>query len=846
MELDLGRATAASRDDLKRTHVPSIFRKGPFKPLDVAVALFLAGCVPTILMAIISYSILRGTLESSIVRDRHTLVLSLARLVNAETSRPGEMLEYYQNTPLVQEMVHSQAGDPNVQKWLADAFYSHPRVDGMFLTDAEGKLIGSIPPVGPEALGKDFSTDVWLADTRRRDGYFVSPVHLRIPDNRLCSSIVAPVRAKNGEVMGYIGANILVERVGRRLASLDFGEQAVVQVIDQTGRPLFDPSLMPNVSTRTEDPELLRKLEQTTDEHFHWHDDLVTFQKIEGARWIALLRQPIEVAYRPVRNLVEKTAIIAAWLVALYAVGSWLLSWLYRNHLLASERIARETSFSQTILAHMPIGIALLDADTRKVLEANEKFLEMAREFGGGPPGCAAEDLRLSDLPNLGIDEAVERVTASGRPFQTREQTVQDETGRKHFLSVNLMRLQDTEQRTHGVLLLMEDATHDVETRRDLIAANTAKDQFLALLSHELRNPLSPVITMVAELEKMMDSPDARNALEIIRRNVELEARLIDDLLDITRIAHGKLQLTPEPIDAHGAIHRALEICQREIDGKHLDVRLDLAATAYYVKADPARFQQVLWNLIKNAVKFTPRGLITIRSNNDGAGRLIVEVSDTGIGIAQERLARIFKPFEQGESSITRRFGGLGLGLAISKAMIEAHGGVLKVRSAGIDQGSTFCVELNTIDAPTAVEELPRTPTIAAGSLQHKILLVDDHEDTCTGMRMILERRGYRVKTAHDVKSALEMANNYPFELLISDLGLPDGTGFDLMKELRRLRGDTVRGVALSGFGMESDIERSMEAGFEVHLIKPVNLERLSEILRQVFPPEELEPVGRE
>jgi signal transduction histidine kinase/CheY-like chemotaxis protein len=821
------------------------FRKGPFKPLDVALALFLAGCVPTILMAVISYSILRGTLESSIMGDRSTLVLSLARLVNAETSRPGEMLEYYQMTPAVQQMVRRSPGDPDVQTWLADAFYSHPRVDGMFLTDAEGRLLGSIPQTGPENLGKEFSTAYWLAQARATSGYYVSPVHLRIPDQRLCTTIVAPVRDKAHHILGFVGVNILVERIGKRLLSLDFGEQTAVQIVDQTGMPLFNRELAPNTGGATEDPALLQRIKNASQQQFRWHDDLVRIQKIEGANWTAILRQPISVAYQPVRNLVEREAVIAAWLVALYAIGSWLVSWLYRNHLLATERIARETSFSQTILTHMPIGIALLDTRSRHILEANEKFIEMAREFGGAPPDRPPDRLSLADLPNLGIDEAVERVSNSGRSFQTREQMVQDATQRKHFLSVNIMRLQDAEQRTHGVLLLMEDATHDVETRRDLIAANTAKDQFLALLSHELRNPLSPVITMVSELDKMTDSPAARNALEIIRRNVELEARLIDDLLDITRISHGKLQLTPESIDAHRAIHRALEICQRDIDAKHLDVRLDLAATSFHVKADPARFQQVLWNLIKNAVKFTPRGLITIRSHNDGAGRIIMEVSDTGIGITPERLGRIFKPFDQGESSITRRFGGLGLGLAISKAMIDAHGGALKVRSAGKDQGATFTVELGTVEPPIQAPETVRTPTITGGSLQHRILLVDDHEDTCTGMRMILERRGYRVKIAHDVKSAIEVAASYPFELLISDLGLPDGTGFDLMKELRRIRGDSIRGVALSGFGMESDIERSMEAGFDVHLIKPVNLERLSEILRKVFPPEEMEPAGR-
>ena len=825
--------------------MPSIFRKGPFKPLDVALALFLAGCVPTVLMAVISYSILRGTLESSIIRDRHTLVLSLARLVNSEVSGPGESLDYYRNNPLVQQYVQRPPGDPQAQAWLNDAFYSHPRVDGMFLTDAAGRLIVSVPVATEAQLGRDYSTSEWLAQAGKRQDYYVSPVYARIQDNRLCASIVVSVRGPKGEILGYIGLHKLVERIGKRLGTLNFAEDAVVQVIDQTGFPIFDDNLAPNTDTQRADPDLLKSLDQSTGEHFHWHNDLVTYQWIDGANWITLLRQPIAVAYKPVWDLVGKEAIIATWLVALYAVGSWLVSWLYRHHLEAAERIERETSFSQTILAHMPIGIALLNTESGKVLEANGKFLEMAQEFGGVPGDRNGSELNLRDLPNLGIDAAVERVRDTGESFQTREQTVQDAAQRTHFLSVNLLRLQDTRERTHGVLLLMEDATHDVETRRDLIAANTAKDQFLALLSHELRNPLSPVITMVAELDKMTDSPGARNALEIIRRNVELEARLIDDLLDITRIAHGKLQLTPETINAHRAIHRALEICQGEIAAKKLEVRLDLAASAYHVNADPARFQQVLWNLIKNAVKFTLKGSITIRSQNSGTGWLIIEVEDTGIGITKERLGRIFKPFEQGESAITRRFGGLGLGLAISKAMIEAHGGALKVRSVGVDKGATFAVELETVEAPVEVEDILRAPAIAGGSLQHKILLVDDHEDTCTGMRMILERRGYRVETAHDVESALARADDYPFELLISDLGLPDRTGFDLMKELKLRRGDTFRGVALSGFGMESDIEKSMEAGFEEHLIKPVNLERLSEILRHVFPPEEMETAGK-
>ncbi len=825
--------------------MPSIPRKTPFKPLDIAIALFLAGVVPTVLMGLVSFTMLRSTLENRLVPDRHTLVVSLARLINGEISRPGDMIDYYRTTPQVKQFVQRKPGDPEVEAWMYDAYNSHPRLDGMFLTDAAGRLIDSVPTPRPQDLGKDYSASWWIGEASQKQAYYVSPVYPRESDNQLCSSIVTAVRGSNAQVLGYIGANVLVDRVGRRLAALNFGEKALAQVIDQTGRPLFDANLQPNTAARAEDPALLRMLNGTSEEQFQWGSDLVNFQKIDGAKWTALLRQPLSVAYQPLRDWAEKEAVFGAWLLALYGVAAWMASWLYRNHLDAAERIARETSFSQTILAHMPIGIALLDAENGKVLEANGKFMEMAREFGGAGKSSSVENLHLRDLPNLGIDNAVKSVTDSGRPFQTREQTVQDAAARTRFLSVNLLRLQDTAERTHGVLLLMEDATHDVETRRDLIAANTAKDQFLALLSHELRNPLSPVITMVSELDRMTNTLEARNALEIIRRNVELEARLIDDLLDITRIAHGKLQLTPETINAHRAIHRALEICHNDIVAKRLEVRLDLAASSHYVKADPARFQQVLWNLIKNAVKFTARGSITISSTNNGAGRLIIEVSDTGIGITKERLTRLFRPFEQGESSITRRYGGLGLGLAISKAMIEAHGGALKARSVGLDHGSTFTVELPTVDAPAEAPEPQRAPAIAGTAARHKILLVDDHEDTCTGMRMILERRGYRVRTADSVQGALSVAEEFQFELLISDLGLPDGTGFELMMELKRRRGDAIRGVALSGFGMESDIERSMQAGFEEHLIKPVNLERLGEILHQVFPPQEMAPAGK-
>src|ERR1700757_4856789 len=271
-----------------------------------------------------------------------------------------------------------------------------------------------------------------------------------------------------------------------------------------------------------------------------------------------------------------------------------------------------------------------------------------------------------------------------------------------HFLNISLLRLQGSQETIQGLLYLVEDKTRDVTLRQELIGANAAKDQFLALLSHELRSPLSPVIAMVGELEaEVPDSQPVREALEVVRRNVELEARLIDDLLDVTRIAKGKLQLSFEPICVHQILQRAYEICREEITAKNLEAEFHLRATQTHVEGDPARLQQVFWNLIKNSVKFTPeKGRITIETLNPMPGKIEVRVIDTGIGIESETIDKIFDAFEQGQSDITRRFGGLGLGLTISKTLIDAHGGHIRVQSAGKNQGAIFTIELNTVESP--------------------------------------------------------------------------------------------------------------------------------------------------
>jgi signal transduction histidine kinase/DNA-binding response OmpR family regulator len=402
--------------------------------------------------------------------------------------------------------------------------------------------------------------------------------------------------------------------------------------------------------------------------------------------------------------------------------------------------------------------------------------------------------------------------TSEGRMCGTEELALAEELAHRAALAIDNASLYKAAQRARA------------ESER----ANVAKDSFLAMLSHELRTPLTPVLTSVLALEQTDDlSDEVRASLQMIRRNVELEARLIDDLLDLTRISKGKVQLSLEEVDAHLLLRNAVEICQADIDKKNLALRTDFAAENVHLEADPARLQQIFWNLIKNAVKFTPEGgRLEIRTQNNN-GQLQVQVSDSGMGIDAETLPKIFNAFEQGDRM---QLGGLGLGLAISKALVETHSGTLTAESPGQNQGATFTAmfpvaEHNAGASKNAIPSLP----VARKAM--RVLLVEDHEDTNRSLTQLLRRRGYHVQAAHSVESALEAAAQERFDVLVSDIGLPDGSGIELMQ---KLKGDhQIFGIALTGFGMEEDLRRSHDVGFTHHLIKPVDLNRLDALIQQ-------------
>jgi CheY-like chemotaxis protein len=291
------------------------------------------------------------------------------------------------------------------------------------------------------------------------------------------------------------------------------------------------------------------------------------------------------------------------------------------------------------------------------------------------------------------------------------------------------------------------------------------------------------------------------------------------------------LELALEATDAHLAIHDAFEICAQDIRAKKLTVEWDLDASERWVMADRVRLQQVYWNILNNAVKFTPPGgSIVVRSGNDAQGNFALEVEDTGIGVAPEQLDCIFDAFEQGTRSITREFGGLGLGLAISKSLVHAHGGCLEASSPGRNGGATFKIALKTVAEERAAAALQPDSLPQEGRL--RILVVDDHDDTRRVLANLLRMKGHEVFTAMDVASALETLARERTDVLLSDIGLPDGTGYELME-----RANTVQpliGIALSGFGTAEDISRATESGFAHHLIKPVNFDQLEAALARL------------
>ncbi len=455
-----------------------------------------------------------------------------------------------------------------------------------------------------------------------------------------------------------------------------------------------------------------------------------------------------------------------------------------------------------------------------------------AQEIVGKNFACfyTAEDV-AGGKPQRNLREAARRGHIRDQGLRIRKD------GSTFEAEVIITVLRDARGNIRGYSKVTRDITDQIRSREfeaEKIAAqkaSKAKDDFLAALSHELRTPLTPALAAATYLEDNAEKlpQEFVEDVQLIKRNVKLQARLIDDLLDLTRITRGKLRLDVETCDAHTVIRNAIETASSAIAAKKLKVSTKFNAKRHHISADCIRLQQVFWNLINNAAKFTsPGGEIAIRTFNDDRSRFHFEITDNGIGIEPDRLATLFIPFEQADASVTRQFGGLGLGLAISKHLVGLHNGKIEAESRGRSFGATFKVTLDAVPEGVAKTDLAsRGPKPRPKPL--RILLVEDHRDTRRMLSRLLTHFGHEVLAADNVRSALGIIASGELDVLLCDIGLPDGSGYEIISRAKRKQ--PIKSVALTGFGTEEDVRRSKDAGFDFHLVKPIDLHELQTVL---------------
>jgi diguanylate cyclase len=404
-----------------------------------------------------------------------------------------------------------------------------------------------------------------------------------------------------------------------------------------------------------------------------------------------------------------------------------------------------------------------------------------------------------------------------------------------------------------AVLALSEQTGHERQQmlereralRLEAERLSALKDEFLATLSHELRTPLNAVLGWAQILRTRHDAESVRKGVETIERNARLQARLIDDLLDMSRIVSGRVRLEPELVEPWTVVEAAVEAVRPAMFSKQIELGAELDRTCGRVWADPARLQQVMWNLLSNASKFTPpQGRVAVRLRCEGES-VAVSVSDTGIGIASEFLPHVFERFRQADASTTRRHSGLGLGLAICRQLVELHGGTVEVRSEGLGRGSVFTLRLPRVAAAApargalrlAEPEAESPPSVLPEEdlTGTRVLVVDDEPDALQLIEQILCDRGARVLSAGSATLALDLLGRETADLLLSDIGMPDMDGFELIRRVRSHPDPAVsrvKAIALTAFTRAEDQARALREGFDAFLPKPVEA---STLVSQVF-----------
>ena len=504
-----------------------------------------------------------------------------------------------------------------------------------------------------------------------------------------------------------------------------------------------------------------------------------------------------------------------------------------------AERIASSEQFIQGLIEEAPIGVAVVDQELRYVL-ANPVYRTLARNIL--VTGRKIDEAFAPPIVRI-VGPLVRQVLDSDEALHVPECAVPDSGD--SWWNISLVPLHEAGGTVTSVLILAEDITvrkwAEIGLHRSqdaLREADRRKDEFLATLAHELRNPLAPIRTAAQILGSPKLAPQQLQwAHNVIQRQVGHMALLLDDLLDIARITLGKLEIKKEPVRLTEVVDSAVEAARPLLDGKHHHFSVSLPAAELLLDADPLRLSQVLSNLLTNSAKYTdPAGHIELSvSVQDSV--LCLSVKDDGIGIARESLGGIFEMFSQVDSASERAEGGLGIGLALVKGIVDLHGGSVSAQSAGPGLGSEFFVRLplapgNSTTLSVCDSDVPRSAV--AG---RRVLVADDNKDAADALAMLLELSGHEVRVAHGGRAALSMAQTFRPDVAILDIGMPDLSGYDVAAQLRREPwGGAIVLIALTGWGRDDDRQRSTNAGFDQHMTKPVNPEKLEEFLADCRP----------
>lgn len=501
------------------------------------------------------------------------------------------------------------------------------------------------------------------------------------------------------------------------------------------------------------------------------------------------------------------------------------------------DHLKRAHEYTKSIVRTVREPLLVLDVDLR-VRTANEAFYRMFRTHAEEVEGRLIYELDNGQWNNPALRSLLEDVLPRDTEFSDFEVQMEFERIGLKTMLLNARRLAQEIDQEGSILVAIEDVSErkriDQELRQyaaDAASSDQHKTEFLAILAHELRNPLAPIRNAVQILRRASaDAKAHESASLMIERQVAQMARLIEDLLDVSRIGQGKIELRKEHVELAPIVHQAVDVARSTWAGLNPQITVSVPQEPIYVDADPARLAQTLGNLLNNACKFSKKdGQIGLKVQREGE-QVAILVRDSGIGISAEQLPHVFEMFMQGDTSLERSVSGLGIGLTLVRSLVELHGGEVQARSAGVDQGSEFEVRLPLLAVPHV--PLPSTAPAPLPTAPRRILVVDDNRDAAESLAQLLEMEGNETQIASDGPDAVLKAETFKPDVVLLDIGLPKLNGYEACRKIRdQPWGKEVTMVALTGWGQEEDRQKSRNAGFDSHLVKPVDYDALMSVL---------------